>query len=444
LFKTIKNAWKIPELRKKMLFTVLVIIVFRLGAVIPVPFLDAAQLKAVMDSVAGTGSGTALGYLDMLSGGAFSQATLFAMSVTPYINSQIIIQLLTIAIPALERMAKEGEEGRKRLETIVRYLAVILGLVQGLAYYMFLRNSGNGGSIVKYTQGGTGIFVGFVIVLCFTAGTALMMWMGEQINQFGVGNGISILLFASIVARLPHTINTLGQYLGIASEDPTNSGKYFFTVPLFVILFLGVIWLISFMNESERRIPIQYAKRVVGRKQYGGQSSHLPIKVGLGGVMPIIFASVILSIPSTIQLFMGSNATGFWASFVSAFRSTGLLYCVLYFLLIMLFGFFYTAMQYNPIEMANNLRQNNGTVPGIRPGKPTSDYISRILSKITMIGSLYLSIIALLPIIFGNIAGMQNLSMGGTSIIIMVGVALETVKQLESQMMMRHYKGFLD
>lgn len=444
MFKTIKNAWKIPELRKKMLFTVLVIIVFRLGAVIPVPFLDAAQLKAVMDSVAGTGSGTALGYLDMLSGGAFSQATLFAMSVTPYINSQIIIQLLTIAIPALERMAKEGEEGRKRLETIVRYLAVILGLIQGLAYYMFLRNSGNGGSIVKYTQGGTGIFVGFVIVLCFTAGTALMMWMGEQINQFGVGNGISILLFAGIVARLPHTINTLGQYLSIASGDPTNSGKYFFTVPLFVVLFLGVIWLISFMNESERRIPIQYAKRVVGRKQYGGQSSHLPIKVGLGGVMPIIFASVILSIPSTIQLFMGSNATGFWASFVSAFRSTGLLYCVLYFLLIMLFGFFYTAMQYNPIEMANNLRQNNGTIPGIRPGKPTSDYISRILSKITMIGSLYLSIIALLPIIFGNVAGMQNLSMGGTSIIIMVGVALETVKQLESQMMMRHYKGFLD
>lgn len=444
MFKTIKNAWKIPELRKKMLFTVLVIIVFRLGAVIPVPFLDAAQLKAVMDSVAGTGSGTALGYLDMLSGGAFSQATLFAMSVTPYINSQIIIQLLTIAIPALERMAKEGEEGRKRLETIVRYLAVILGLIQGLAYYMFLRNSGNGGSIVKYTQGGTGIFVGFVIVLCFTAGTALMMWMGEQINQFGVGNGISILLFAGIVARLPHTINTLGQYLSIASGDPTNSGKYFFTVPLFVVLFLGVIWLISFMNESERRIPIQYAKRVVGRKQYGGQSSHLPIKVGLGGVMPIIFASVILSIPSTIQLFMGSNATGFWASFVSAFHSTGVLYCVLYFLLIMLFGFFYTAMQYNPIEMANNLRQNNGTIPGIRPGKPTSDYISRILSKITMIGSLYLSIIALLPIIFGNVAGMQNLSMGGTSIIIMVGVALETVKQLESQMMMRHYKGFLD
>ena len=444
MFKTIKNAWKIPELRKKMLFTVLVIVVFRLGAVIPVPFLDAAQLKAVMDSVAGTGSGTALGYLDMLSGGAFSQATLFAMSVTPYINSQIIIQLLTIAIPALERMAKEGEEGRKRLETIVRYLAVILGLIQGLAYYMFLRNSGNGGSIVKYTQGGTGVFVGFVIVLCFTAGTALMMWMGEQINQFGVGNGISILLFAGIVARLPHTINTLGQYLSIASEDPTNSGKYFFAVPLFVVLFLGVIWLISFMNESERRIPIQYAKRVVGRKQYGGQSSHLPIKVGLGGVMPIIFASVILSIPSTIQLFMGSNATGFWASFVSAFRSTGVLYCVLYFLLIMLFGFFYTAMQYNPIEMANNLRQNNGTIPGIRPGKPTSDYISRILSKITMIGSLYLSIIALLPIIFGNVAGMQNLSMGGTSIIIMVGVALETVKQLESQMMMRHYKGFLD
>ena len=445
MFKTIKNAWSIPDLRKKILFTLLVIIVFRFGSVIPVPFLDAEALRALMDSVMGNNNGTALSYLDMLSGGAFSNATLFAMGVSPYINSSIIMQLLTVAIRPLERMAKEGEEGRKKIATITRYVTVILGLIQGTAYYFYLRNSSvDGQNIVLYRDGGAGVFVAFIIILTFTAGTALMMWMGEQINQKGIGNGISILLFAGIVARMPHTIRLLTQYISAAIADPSNYGQYYAFVPLFVILFLAVIWVIAFMNDSERRIPVQYAKRVVGRKMYGGQSTHIPIKVAMSGVMPIIFASSILSIPSTIQLFMGTNVSGFWQSFFEAFSSTGWLYSVLYFILIILFAYFYVTIQYNPIEMANNLRQNNGTIPGIRPGKPTSDFISKILSKITLIGALFLAVIALLPILFGAVTGMHNLSLGGTSIIILVGVALDTMKQMESQMMMRHYKGFLD
>ena len=443
MFKTIKNAWSIPDLRKKILFTLFIIVVFRFGATIPVPFLDVNALKGLMGTV--SESGNALSYLDMLSGGAFANATMFAMGVTPYINSSIIMQLLTVAIPPLERMAKEGEEGRKRIATITRYVTVALGLIQGTAYYFYLRNSTyQGAPIALYTSGWEQVFAAFIIVLAFTAGTAMMMWMGEQINQKGLGNGISILLFSGIVARLPHTIRLLGQYISAANEDPTNYGKFYFLVPLFVLVFLAVIWVIVFMNDSERRIPVQYAKRVVGRKMYGGQSTHIPIKVAMSGVMPIIFASSILSIPSTIQLFMGSNVTGFWKSFFDAFSSTGWIYSVLYFLLIIMFAYFYVTIQYNPIEMANNLRQNNGTIPGIRPGKPTSDFISKILSKITLIGALFLAVIALLPIIFGAATGMHNLSLGGTSIIILVGVALDTMKQLESQMMMRHYKGFLD
>ena len=311
MFKTIKNAWGIPELRKKIIFTLIIIVVFRFGAVIPVPFLDSTALKGIMDSSAV--SGTALGYLDMLSGGAFSNATLFAMSVTPYINSSIIMQLLAVAIPPLERMVKDGgEEGRKKMSAITRYVAVILGLIQGLAYYFYLRNSSYGSTpIVKYTQGGAGIFTAFVIVLVFTAGTALMMWMGEQINQNGVGNGISILLFAGIVSRIPSIIGHLANYIQMAWKDGSANGQYFFLVPLWVIVFLALIWVIVFMNDAERRIPVQYAKRVVGRKQYGGQSSHIPIKVGIGGVMPIIFASSILSIPTTI---LSSLATRIWAA----------------------------------------------------------------------------------------------------------------------------------
>ena len=443
MFKTIKNAWSIPDLRKKILFTLLIIVVFRFGATIPVPFLDVDALQGLMGTVNETGN--ALSYLDMLSGGAFANATMFAMGISPYINSSIIMQLLTVAIPPLERMATEGEEGRKRIATITRYVTVALGLIQGTAYYFYLRNSTyQGAPIALYTSGWEQVFAAIVIILAFTAGTAIMMWMGEQINQKGIGNGISILLFAGIVARMPHTIRLLTQYISAAIADPSNYGQYYAFVPLFVILFLAVIWVIAFMNDSERRIPVQYAKRVVGRKMYGGQSTHIPIKVAMSGVMPIIFASSILSIPSTIQLFMGTNVSGFWQSFFEAFSSTGWLYSVLYFILIILFAYFYVTIQYNPIEMANNLRQNNGTIPGIRPGKPTSDFISKILSKITLIGALFLAVIALLPILFGAVTGMHNLSLGGTSIIILVGVALDTMKQMESQMMMRHYKGFLD
>ena len=438
-----QNAWKIPDLRKKILFTLLVIIVFRIGANMPAPFLNMEALAGLMGFVTDSSSANAFAYLNTLSGGAFAQATLFAMSVTPYINSSIIMQLLTVAIPPLERMAKEGEEGRKKIGAITRYVAVVLGLVQGLAYYLYLRGSSYEGTpIVTYTEGAAGVFTAIVIVLVFTAGTAMMMWLGEQINQKGIGNGISILLFAGIVARLPDTVNILVKALGAAWESPDSFGQYYFFVPLFVIIFLAIIWVIVFMNDAERRIPGQYAKRVVGRKMYGGQSTHLPIKVNMSGVMPIIFASSILTIPSTIQLFV--TPTGFWKTVLDALSTTGWVYALIYFLLILMFAYFYVAIQYNPIEMANNLRQNNGTIPGISPGKPTSDFIAKILSKITLIGALFLALIALLPIVYAALTGMSGLSLGGTSILIIVGVALETMKQMESQMLMRHYKGFLD
>ena len=436
MFNTIRNAWRIPDLRKKILYTLLIIIVFRFGSVIPAPFLDASALSELMASA---GENSALGYINMLTGGAFSYASLFAMGITPYINSSIIMQLLTIAIPLLERMAKEGEEGRKKIATITRYVTVILGLIQGVAYYFYLRSQG----IVEYTDGFAGVFVAFVIVLTFTAGTALIMWMGEQINDKGVGNGISIILFAGIVARLPVTLGTVWQYMQLGMESASTAGQYLVLAPLFVVLFLVVIWVIVFMNEAERRIPVQYAKKVVGRKMYGGQSTFLPVKVAMSGVMPVIFASAILSIPQFIQFFWNPSE-GFGRALLNAFSSSGWLYVVLYFFLILMFAYFYMSIQYNPLEMANNLRQNNGTIPGIRPGKPTADFIAKILSKVTLIGALFLAFVALVPIIYTNVTGMYGLSMGGTSIIIIVGVALETVKQLESQMMLRHYKGFLD
>ena len=408
MFKTIQNAWKIPDLRKKILFTLMIIIVFRIGANIPVPFLNVEALAGVMGSI--DQSGTMLAYLNTLSGGAFANATLFAMSVTPYINSSIIMQLLTVAIPPLERMAKEGEEGRKKIGTITRYVTVVLGLIQGTAYYFYLRNStyevkGDGVqySVALYAGTGSEVFSALVIILVFTAGTALMMWLGEQINQKGIGNGISILLFAGIVSRMPYTVNQLVFYVKTAYNEPAAYGKYFVFAPLFVLIFLAVIWVIVFMNDAERRIPVQYAKRVVGRKMYGGQSSHIPIKVGLSGVMPIIFASSILAIPVTINTFV--NPTGFWKVILDALSNEGWAYSILYFFMIILFAYFYVTIQYNPVEMANNLRQNNGTIPGIRPGKPTSDFISRILSKITLIGALFLAFIALLPIVFGDFPG---------------------------------------
>ena len=435
MFKTIQNAWRIPDLRKKILFTLLIIVVFRIGSVIPVPFLDMTALGSLMKGL--DSSGSILAYLNTLSGGAFSNATIFAMGVTPYINSSIIMQLLTVAIPPLERMAKEGEDGRKKIATITRYVTVGLGLLQGAAFYWYLFAS----NVVSYRNGFEAVFAAIVIILTFTAGTALMMWLGEQINQYGIGNGISILLFAGIVARFPLTITQLGEYWRFAAEE--GQTQFFFLVPAFVLIFLAVIWVIVFMNDAERRIPVQYAKRVVGRKMYGGQSSHLPIKVGLGGVLPIIFASSILSIPATIKQFF-QNMGDFWNGLWGLFDYGGWLYSVLFFILIIMFAYFYTTIQYNPVEMSNNLRQNNGTIPGIRPGKPTTDFIAKILSRITLIGALFLAVIAILPIVFCGASNMQGLSMGGTSVIILVGVALDTVKQMESQMMMRHYKGFLD
>jgi len=435
LFKTVQNAWKIPDLRNKIIYTLFIIIVFRIGSVIPVPFLDIESLKTLMDQYSGD---NVLAYQNMLSGGAFANATIFAMGITPYINSSIIMQLLAVAIPALENLAKEGNEGRKKIAAITRYVTVGLGLIQGTAYYVFLRRSGI--IISDWRNGGYGVFSCAVIILAFTAGTAVMMWLGEQINNKGIGNGISILLFAGIISRFSVLVSSLVQYWQLAMNGQT---KFFFLVPIFVLLFLFIIWVITFMNDAERRIPIQYAKRVVGRKMYGGQSSHLPIKVGLGGVLPVIFASSILSIPSTVNLFV-KKEDGFWGSFFKFFNSTSVGYMVLYFVLIIMFAYFYTAIQYNPVEMSNNLRQNNGTIPGIRPGRPTADFIAKILSRITLIGALFLALIALLPLIFGKASTMGNMSLSGTSIIILVGVALETVKQLESQMMMRHYKGFLD
>ena len=443
MFNTIKNAWRIPDLRKKILYTLMIVIVFRLGSVIPVPFLNASALATLMDEAS---QNTALGYINMLTGGAFSYASLFAMGITPYINSSIIMQLLQVAIPPLERLAKEGEAGQKKIAAITRYVTVLLGLIQGTAYYFYLRNSSTSttNSIVEITSGFAGVFVAIVIVLTFTAGTALIMWMGEQINEKGIGNGISMILLAGIVARLPVTFGTVWQYFRLGLESPSTNGRFLILAPLFIILFLCVIWVIVFMNEAERRIPVQYAKKVVGRKMYGGQSSFLPVKVTMSGVLPVIFASSILFIPQFIHFFVKPAENTFWAGFFNAFEQTGWVYIILYFLLIIMFAYFYMSVQYNPLEMANNLRQSNGTVPGIRPGKPTAEFIRKILSKVTLIGALFLAFVALVPIIYTKVTGMSGLSLGGTSVIIIVGVALETVKQLESQMMMRHYKGFLD
>ncbi|MBQ2687183.1 MAG: preprotein translocase subunit SecY [Clostridia bacterium] len=443
MFKTLRNAWSIPDLRKKILFTLLIIVIFRIGSVIPVPFLDMTALSQLTFGGGDAATNSIFAYLNTMSGGAFGNATIFAMGITPYINSSIIMQLLCVAIPALERLSKEGEDGRKKIATITRYLTVVLGLIQGTAYFFYLNNQ-------KILTDGVAVwFAAIVIIMIFTAGTAFMMWLGEQINTKGIGNGISILLFAGIVARLPMTIyymfplnKNIPSYWSMATQY--GQIQYYFLVPAFILLFLIVIWVICFMQDAERRIPIQYAKRVVGRKMYGGQSSHMPIKVALGGVMPVIFATSILSIPSTIRAFWTPSAGGFWDGFFRALSPSGWLYIVLEFVLVLAFAYFYTQIQYNPVEMANNLKQNNGTIPGIRPGQPTAEFIRKILSRITLIGALFLSFIAIVPSIFTMAGNMQNLSMGGTSVIIMVGVAIETVKQMESQMMMRHYRGFLD
>ena len=445
MLKTIANAWKIPDLRKKILFTALILLIFRIGAAIPVPFVNAGQDGIFNDSVM---SGTFMEYLNMMTGNAFNYGTIFAMSITPYINSSIIIQLLTVAIPALERLAKDGEEGRKKIATITRYCTVALGLLQSTAYYFYLRGNG---FLLKDADGA--VFTGFaavfqalVIILCLTAGTALIMWLGEQINEKGIGNGISLILFAGIVARVP---TIFAQLFSADGGYFSYGGAYAVLSVAVVICLLLMIAYIVWMDNSERRIPVQYAKRVVGRKMYGGQSTHIPMKVNMSGVMPVIFASSILSLPPTINLFIGVEETSNWYKyFFGLFQSDSWVYAIMYFLLIIFFAYFYASIQYNPIEMANNIRKNSGAIPGIRPGKPTSDYIQKILSRITLLGALLLSVVALFPVLFQLITTAckvpMQVSLGGTSIIILVGVALETVKQLESQMMMRHYKGFLD
>ena len=424
MLETLKNAWKIPELRKKIIFTLFILLIYRAGNVIPVPYIDTATLTNYFDSVL---SSTILGLYNAMSGSAFSRATIFALSIQPYINASIIIQLLTIAIPALERVAKEeGEEGQKKIARITRYTTVGLGLLMGWAYYQMLVNyTASGFSIV--TQ--QGFLPAMVIVLTFTAGSAFVMWLGEQITEFGIGNGISMILFANIISGIPGMVGTL------------FSMAWWQTVVVLVGM-IALILFIIFINDAERRIPIQYAKRVVGRKVYGGQNTNLPIKVSMSGVMPIIFAQSICSLPATICAFTG-HTSGWWYEHV--WSSSSWTYAVIYFLMIFFFSWFYSTIQYDPVEIANNLKKNGGFIPGFRPGRPTADFIQKVINKIVVFGAVYLGIVALLPIVAGNLMnGVRNLAIGGTSVIIVVGVALETVKALEAQMLMRHYKGFLD
>ena len=443
MLRTFTNAWKIVDLRKKLLFTALIILVYRVGSALPVPFVDIAMRG---DGLFGEeAAGTFMTYLSMMTGNAFNYGTLFALSITPYINASIIIQLLAVAIPYLQNLSKEGEEGRKKMNKITRYSAIGLGLLQSIAYFFFIRSQdmlmtdANG----KAFTGFAAVFQAIVVILCYTAGTALVMWLGELINEKGIGNGISMILFAGIVARMPTTIANLYQYMD-------KGGVYFVLVPIAAIALVGMIFFIVWMDNGERKIPIQYAKRVVGRKMYGGQSTHMPIKVNMCGVLPVIFASSILSIIPTIAMFAPGKEGSFWQKLSEVWLGqTHPFYGTLYFIFIIFFAYFYASIQYNPVEMAENLRKNSGSVPGIRPGKPTSTYIQNILSRMTLIGALLLSVVAMFPIIYSQVAGLftengMNLAVGGTSIIIMVGVALETQKQLESQMMMRHYKGFLD
>ena len=437
MFETMRNAWKTPELRKKLLYTLLIIVIFRLGCAIPVPFLDPNALSNIVQD------GNIFGYLDMLSGGALSKGTVFALSIQPYINASIIVQLLTYALPPLENLQKEGEEGRKKIQKITGYVALAISLVMSYAYYLTMRKMG----AVDYTSGFEGVFAAIVIMAVFTAGSNLIVFLGNLVNENGIGNGISIILFAGIVARCPSDVKDMVE---LAISDPN---KYVFPVIFVLLIYVVMIGFIVLMNEAERRIPIQYAKRVVGRKQYGGQNTHIPVKIAMSGVMPIIFAMAFMSIPQTIEMFVaaptGDPATWsfgqkFYHGFLNFFNYSSGWYAVIYFTLIIAFNYFYVSMQYNPIEIANNLRQNNGGIPGIRPGKPTSDFIQRVLSKITLIGAVCLGIIAIFPILFHMAVPAMNISMGGTSILIIVSVVLETVRTMESQMMMRHHKGFLE
>ena len=426
MFNTLHNAWKIPELRKKIIFTLLMLLIYRVGNVIPVPFINASALATYFDT---TLSDTILGLYNAMSGSALKTASVLALGIQPYINSSIIIQLLTVAIPALERMAKEeGEMGKKKIAKITRYTTIGLGVLIGFAYYMMLRNfAANYGMTILTNDS---VLAAIVIILAFTAGSAVVMWMGEQITEFGIGNGISMILFANIISGLPGSLGTL------------LNMKWWQSV-IVVVAMIALVVLIVFVNDAERRVPVQYAKRVVGRKVYGGQSTNLPIKVAMSGVMPVIFAQSIVSIPATICTFWGIGEGNWWYDHV--WSSQSWTYAIFYGLMIFFFSWFYSTIQYDPVEISNNMKKNGGFIPGFRPGKPTADFIQKVINKIVIFGAVYLAVVALLPIVGGNLMNsVRNLAIGGTSVIIVVGVALETVKALEAQMLMRHYKGFLD
>ena len=428
MIQTIRKAWGIPELRKKIIFTALILLIFRIGNAIPVPYVDTELLRNYLDGM----STTVLGLYNVMSGGAFAEATVFALGVQPYINSSIIIQLLTIAIPALERLAREGgEAGKKKIAAITRYATVAIALLQGFGYYMIMKNYG-----ILMQQG---IWAALVIIISFVAGSSFVMWLGEQVNEFGIGNGISIILFAGILSRVPNMVSLGMSY--IAGKGPIG----YLWIALLLIGMLAMVVLIVHVNGAERRIPVQYAKRQVGRKMYGGQASTLPMKVNMSGVLPVIFAQSIASLPATIAAFMKAPEEGTFAyAFLQAIDTKSVVYLIVYFLMIIAFSYFYATIQFNPVEISNNLKRNGGFIPGFRPGKPTSDFIAKVLNKVTLFGAIYLGIVAICPLIAGKLLGNSSLAIGGTSVIIVVGVALETVQALESQMLMRQYKGFLE
>ena len=423
MFSTLANAWKIPELRKKLMFTMIVLLIYRLVSAIPVPYIDTNALMQAFNY--GDLGETILGLYNVMSGSALSQASILALGIQPYINASIIIQLLCVAIPALERMAKEeGEVGKKKIERITRYSTVGLGILLGFAYYVMCSNAG------FMTASASGFLPAVVIILAFAAGASLVMWMGEQITEFGIGNGISMILFANIISGLPTALQTM-------------LGLQWWVSVIIAIGMAALVIFIVFINDAERRIPIQYAKRVVGRKVYGGQNTNLPIKVAMSGVMPVIFAQSICTIPATICAFIPDGTKGWW--YENVWSSTSWVYFAFYVLMIFFFSWFYSTIQYDPVEISNNLKKNGGFIPGFRPGKPTADFIQKVINKIIIFGAIYLAVVAGLPIVAGNVMdGVRNLAIGGTSVIIVVGVALETVKALEAQMLMRHYKGFLD
>ncbi len=441
MFKTFKNAWKTPELKTKLLFTLLIIMLYRLGSSIMVPWISSDAVN-YFNSL---NQGSIFGFMNLLSGGAFAQATLFALGVSPYITSSIVMQLLTIVIPKLEQWSKEGEEGRKKISAITRIVTIALAVVTSIGYSLYVINAG----MTTIDTSKNYFFQVVVMVACYCAGASIVMWMAERVNDHGIGNGISIILFAGIISSLPGAvISFVGNiYSGVGSFNPW---WILWCAIILAIVLVAVFFIIWFTN-SERRIPVQYAKRVVGRKMYGGQSSNLPLKLNMSGVMPVIFANAIVTIPATIASFANMKGTSeFWNTVTSIFANTKPLYIVLFIILLVAFAYFYIMISFNPVEVANNIKNNGGAIPGIRPGRPTIDYVKKTLNRVTFMGAVFLIVISALPMIvnaicvaFGH-SEFQSLALSGTSVLIVVGVVLETERELESQLTMRNYKGFLD